>query len=193
MNGTETIDARRLLSLFLGLRGLAPDLNAWSEEQFANNPPRLLRLRQLMGLFKAFRIPWDPVGFSQGRFIDRKKSHHPGLIAVLSLEMTELGISNHEIHAHSLAGGFRLLLDYRTRVGSVLDFWGGVMEASGAYLYAYKKGRELNETLERTVGSIDDALARFISPDGKSFTIRELVDRFGYPEDDLSDVDEDWF
>lgn len=49
---------------------MTSDMGDWSEEQLSDDPPRLYRLQQLMALFHAFEIDWNPSSFTKGGFID---------------------------------------------------------------------------------------------------------------------------
>jgi len=96
-------------------------------------------------------------------------------------------------YRHQLPAFFAILFDYRTRVDNILSFSGGVMEASGLYLYARRKAAELNRSIEGHVAVIEDTLAALISPEAAAFSVEQLVRDFGYPDADLSAIDEEWF
>ncbi len=88
---TRTITAHNLLHAFLDLRRLAPDTGDWSSERLASNPPRLFRLQQLIALFRAFEIDWDPVSFVEGKFIQPKSTRYAALLGTMASAMPEAG------------------------------------------------------------------------------------------------------
>lgn len=188
------VTAHALLLGFRELRGLSPAMDDWTEERFAGNPPRLFRLRQLAALFRAFGVPWDLQSFVGGRFIQPEQPRYDALLSRLATEMAEdMGLGGMEVYRHQLPAFFAILFDYRTRVDSILSFSGGVTEASGLYLYAHRKAADLNRSIESHVAVIEDILAVLISPEAATFSVGQLVRDHGYPDVDLSAIDEDWF
>ena len=105
----------------------------------------------------------------------------------------DTGLGEMDVHRHQLPAFFEILFDYRTRVDAILSFSGSVMEASGLYLYAHRKAAELNRSIEGHVVVIEDMLAALISPEAAAFSVEQLVRDFGYPDADLSAIDEEWF
>jgi hypothetical protein len=85
----RAVTAHTLLLAFRELRGLSPNLNDWTEERLAGNPPRLFRLRQLGALFRAFDLPWDLHSFVEGRFIQPEQPRYDALLSRLATEMAE--------------------------------------------------------------------------------------------------------
>ena len=188
----RTITAHSLLHGFLRLRRLTPEMGEWSEERLSLNPPRLYRLRQLIALFRAFEIAWDPSSFVEGRFIQPANPRYMALVERMYWAMSQttrghLGAANHE-----LRDCFEILLGYRGRLEDVLSFSSGILEASGLYLYAHRKVGELNKIIQDNVALIDDILVAFISPEAKVFPIDQLVRDYGYPDVDLFEIDAEW-
>jgi hypothetical protein len=136
------ITARSLLHGFLDLRGLTPELGDWTEERLSGNPPRLFRLRQLVALFCAFGLSWDPPSFVEGIFIDPDQPRYAGLLPKLAAELS--AGSAPWVRSYQLPEFFAILYRYRERVEKVLSFSSGVLEASGLYLLAHCKAGELN-------------------------------------------------
>src|SRR5262245_35561126 len=85
----RTITARDLLLEFLELRSLSPKLEDWTEEALANNAPRLIRLRRLAALFRAFELPWDPSEFMEGGFIQPDDPRYSTVLAKVVSELPE--------------------------------------------------------------------------------------------------------
>lgn len=185
------ITARALLLRFLELRNLSPDLSDWTEKRLSDNPPRIFRLRQLAAMFNAFDLPWNPQLFIEGGFISPEQKRYADALSKLAEEMPEM--SRKLAESDQLPDFFRILFDYRSRVDDVLYFPGGVLEASGLYLHAYSKAGELNKIIHDNVNIIDDALVALISPEAATFTVENLVQDYGYPDVDLSEIDADWW
>ena len=191
MTDERTFTARDLLLQFFDLRGLSPVVKNWNEEALADNPPRLYRLQQLMALFRAYDVPWDPEAFMEGTFIE---TDHPRYRAVLSELTDELRESARDrAGAHQLPDFFKTLFRYRSRVNAVLSFSNGVMAASGLYHCAHHKAEGMNSIIRANVSIIDDTLVALVSPDAATFTTAQLVQDYGYPDIDLSEIDLAWW
>jgi hypothetical protein len=190
---TKIFTARDLLYGFLELRGLTPELDKWTEENFADNPPRLFRLRRLQALFWAFEIPWDPASFRKGEFIAPENPLYNPLLTQVAEEQKESVKHGFGPRAHQLPYCFETLLNYRERVESVLQFSSGVLEASGLYRFAHKKAGELNHIIREHIGCIDDILVGLIYPAAKTFTVEELTRDYNFPDVNLSKIDADWW
>jgi hypothetical protein len=191
IENNKTITSNDLLAGFLDLRGLTRDLNNWTEELLSGNPPRLFRLRQLTALFQAFGIPWDPQSFVKGKFIQPEDPRYDSLLSKLSAEL--LKDTNCEVwNRHRLPRFFATLFDYREHVDDVLLFTSGVLLSSGLFKLAFGKIDELNRIIQKNIASIDDTLVALISPEMAVFSIEQLVCDYGYPDVDLSEIDDDW-
>lgn len=188
---TQEITAHSLLLCFLELRRMSPDLKDWSEDQFKSNPPRLFRLLRLTSMFRAFGLPWDPQTFIDGGFIEPEDPRYASILGKLFKEIPKE--EQPCDRGHELPAFFRILFDYRARMDDVLSFSSGVMEASGLYLLAHLKAEELNRVIWDNISFIDDLLLEFISPEGASFSVEQLIKGYGYPTADLSEIDDDWW
>jgi len=192
-----------LLLGFLELWAYCPDLSDWTEERLGNNPPRLIRLRRLLSLFRAFGVPWGPETFIQGRFIDPGDARYNPLLARLAAERPQgagRGVEPLDIRLwqspehlrHQLPRFFEILFGYRKRVADLLAFSSGLFEASGLYWQAHSMASDLNAVIATHVGVIDDILATVISPERAHYSMDQLVRDYGYPDVDLSEIDADW-
>ena len=187
----QAVSARDLLHLYLKLLGMSPDLGKWSEEYLADNPPRLVRLRQLMALFRAFGIPWDTSTFRDGSFI-KEDQNHGAILQQAASEMPGELAGRHGPRAEQLPTLFSILLRCREDIERALSSPTG-MEASGLFLWAYRRTEKVKQNIRQAAQPVDDTLAELISPEGTRFTLSALVQDYGYPEDDLDQIDEDWW
>jgi len=193
ISNNRTVTAHDLLLGFLDLRGLTPDFDNWTEELLSENPPRLIRLRQLVSLFQAFGVPWDPQSFVEGKFIQPEHPRYDSLLSKLSVECPEE--MNHSVWTDDvrLSRFFATLFDYRMRVERVLSFSNLFLSASGLFKLAYDKICELNGIIENNIADIDDTLAALISPEMAAFSIEQIVREYGYPDVNLCEIDGDWW
>ena len=138
--GAESVTARDLLHLYLDLRGMVPDLQEWSEDSLSSNPPRLVRLKQLKALFRAFEIPWNPSDFREGSFIEPEDPRHVPLLKRVASEVSEAPTLTLGSLGNQLPRLFSILLDYREDVDRALSFSDGFIEASGLSLLCLQEG-----------------------------------------------------
>jgi hypothetical protein len=181
------ITAHNLLQAFLDLHGLAPDLLDWTEEKLAYNPPRLIRLKRLKAMFLAFGMEWDPVAFTEGKCVDT-------VLAVDSIKnqaKAELGVPELDVGAHHLRFFFGVLYRHRKCVAAVLR--SGMDEAGGLFLLACKKIFDVQEAIQAKITPIDDLLIEMIDTLKRAFTTDQLIRDYGYPSDDLHQIDCDWY
>jgi hypothetical protein len=190
MTDTKLITARSILLGFLDLRRLSPDLRHWTEKRLSDNPPRLIRLRQLVAMFRAFGLPWNPRSFTQGKFIKPEDPRYTALLSKLEKEVPKEG--RNSCGRHQLPFFFALLFDYRSSLEETLSFTSGVLEASGLYLHACHKAEELNTIIRENVAIVEDILVALISPGGLSFSVEQLARDYDYPDVDLLDLDIEW-
>ncbi|MFI5387051.1 MAG: hypothetical protein ACHQ50_13135 [Fimbriimonadales bacterium] len=192
------ISARELLEHYLEFNGLTPNKENWSEKSLATNPPRLVRFQRLVALFKAFGIETEVSSFHKGEFIDVKNPAYRPLLVRIRSEVDDEVIAQHldpqsQQHWADLRHVFEQLLAYRVRLRAVLDFSGGVLEATPLYYYAHQKIGEINRAIRPHLGIVEDLLVELISPTDAKFDVTDLARDFGYPLVDLSDLDLDWW
>lgn len=180
------LSAHDLISQFLELREMSPNLKEWSEEAFADNPPRLIRLKRLMALFRAYSIPWEPFRFSIGAFISQE---NPLYVPLLEKGRSAKGLPP----ASHLQNCFETLLEYRRTIESMRCFSHGILGAFGLWAYAHRAAWGVTEKTLENVRGLDDDLAFIVDPERKTFSVEEMVSRYGYLDTNLTEVDLEWF
>lgn len=191
MSKNRLITARSLLLDFLELRRLSPDFSKWTEYSLLDNPPRLFRLRCLIAMFYAFGLSWHPQSFIRGQSINYKKPEYKSVLLKFSEESTNEFLNGYM--EELLPDSFRLLLTYRMQLDDVLFSFSNIITASGPIISVYRKANQLNTIIQQNIADIEDVLANLISPEGKTFTIEELVREYGYPDIDMDALDEDFW
>jgi hypothetical protein len=188
----KTITAHDLLIRFLELQTMTPNYDEWAEESLSDNPPRLIRLRQLTAIFQAFGIPWDPRSFVRGTFIQPDLHPYHPLLSRLSTE-SENGLMNYDWTDHKvLRIFFEILIDYRIHVESVRSYPHRIWTPSGVIRVAYNKICELSGIVENNIETIDGILTAVISPKMAAFSMEQMMRDYGYPDDNLEEIDIAW-
>ena len=192
---STSLSAVDLVRQFVQLRDYAPDLESWSEEGFAANPPRLHRLRRLRALFAAYGIDWDPVRFARGAFLDSLNERYADLARQMGIPPGRKGVTPRSLDALGMCTRqlcFMTLLDYRGHIHKVLAHRKGILTGGGWIDVACNQMRELDEVIGEHLPLVEDLLAALISPEGRRFELHELVSDYGYPDVDLDEIDLDW-
>lgn len=192
---STSLSAVDLVRQFVGLRDYTPDLESWSEEGFAANPPRLYRLRRLRALFAAYGIDWDPAWFAKGAFLESSNERYADVARQMEVRLMTAGIEPRSVSTLGVFQrqlSFKTLLLYREHVEKVLVYPDRILTAGGWISLAHKRIRELNRVLADHLPLVDDVLAALISSEGRRFELLEMVRDYGYPDVDLDEIDIDW-
>jgi len=190
---SEIITSRNLLYGFLDLKSMAPNPTVWSEENFSDNPPRLIRLRRLIALFRAYNIPWNLASFISGHFIDIESMRYADLLDRITTDMQDYIKHDSDTELMDIESGFATLLEYRQTVDRLLTFFSGHLSwAFGLGGIIQYRAVEFNKIIRNNVDILDDLICYFISPEGSSFSLEDMIHEHGYPDADLDEIDLDW-
>ena len=191
MSHEDPITAHTLLRTFLEMRTLTPHLEEWTEAHQARNPPRLIRLRRLQAMFRAFGIAWDPRAFEEGGFIDPGDPRYATILHRFEPRRIP-GIVSSFVAPEHLARSFAILLEFRVDVQRVLDHPERIFASDGAILRALESMTAVATDLRTSVRLVDDGLAELISPGAVAFGLEEMRGEHGYPDVDLGMIDAEW-
>lgn len=184
-----------ILSGYLDLKILVPSEKSWIENKLKDNPKGLYRFKALKSLFRAFNLG-NIKTFEKGVFIlKRNLKEYDVLIEKIKSDSVSKSIfsKRSRLDLHALSRAFQILIEYRGILNEALQYNRGVMTASGIYAFAYLKADQMNTIIYQNISAIDDILQLIISPSSKTISMEELINKFDYPEADLSESDDDWF
>ncbi len=189
--------AYRLLDRFLELNRRL-DMKYWSEKEISENPPLLYRLQQLMALFKAIEMDWNPEAFIEGAFFNPNNPEYQQIYQEMLTNSPKdfqgyMGRRIRESDIHGLPYCFKSFLKYRIAIDEILSFSSGVYAASGLFLYAHLKVRDINAIIKDNISTIDEILVKLIDPQLRKISDRTLIKRYGYPNVNLADIDFEYF
>jgi hypothetical protein len=190
-----------VINQFLEFQLMVPDTALWKESELRENLPKLYRLNQLRALFLAFDLG-KLTEFEGGGFV---KNRPPEAYQTIwdkvqkdfkdlgeSTEIHRLNVMNEKESTRYIISLFERLFLYRKKLFEVLAFNSGVLAASGLYYYAFRKTENFNQIIKANLESIDNIIGLIISPDRQSFPRKQLIEEFGYPDVDLSEIDMEW-
>ncbi len=159
----------------------------WGEEEVAEHPVALCRLRQLKAILRAFGIDGGPENFAAGKFLDGRENEYEALVESVRPLMRPTFAKR--ATPHDVRMVFRTLRTYRQAMRAARHSYGCFLSCSGFVAHAVDDViGPINEELVRLLEPVDSLLAAIVAPDGRTFTIGELIDTYGYVDADADEM-----
>jgi hypothetical protein len=178
---------------------MTSDPATWTEEQLKENPPRLVRLRRLRALAKAFDVQPGFEALWSAKFVQQRPFEHyqPFVQRVMRESETLFPEALRSMHRpmetwdieHVYERLFQFLMRHAY---PMLAFNDGVMEASGVYLYTVRRVNHSLAGLPELIRPIEELAGLVIDPASRSFSPEELM-AHGWPDVDLFELDLDYY
>lgn len=195
--------ARELLHKILEFHRMAPERAEWSMEAQRDNPPRLVRLKQIEALLASFGCGGTDLpdvgarieAFLAGRFVmARRLEEYVGLLAEIEAATSKRvrRAPDYPFQLDDLRAHFAYLVRLRLKLEAVAKHNEGVLEVGYTRWYPVLVAEAVAKQLAEPIAELDRVLALFIDPAGRSFAEEDLVARFGFPIENLTDIDFDW-
>lgn len=173
----------------------------WSFKALQDNPPRFVRLKQIVSLYNAFIGNNDNlneteilIALTTGSFLSNENvEDYYSLIATMEQYIIRLvpAESKHkEWGTFALESNFERLIKYRLSAGKLLTFNDGYLQVSYHNLFSKTTIDETNNQIKNSLSHIDDILVKFIGY--KTFALEILIDNYNFPTDNLDEIDEDF-
>ena len=203
---TTTMDytAHELLHKILEFHRMTPERAEWSLEAQRENPPRLVRLRQIAALLRAFLGEGDgatDVGarigsFLEGSFVLRRRlEDFAGILAEIDVTMATRArhVPKRPLELEDLHANFTILVQLRLKLEEAVKHNDGVLEVGYTRCYPVLLAQSVARELATPIEELDRVLALFIAPADRCFSEADLIARFGFPTEDLGEIDYAWF
>lgn len=196
---TQIITGEDFIYKFFDLKSLEPDYTKWTADELKCNEPRYYRLLQIQAMLRYLGI--ESVNeFISGNFTTKKSKEYYEIFlksAKLYLySLSQYSYTNHDftLDNHSMPRAFKEILDYRDKLNHLIYHQSGLMEASGLYLWTYKKIEEANFYLDRNIKHVNRILLNFIDCTKEiRMPLYELKESFGYLDVNLKMVDAQYY
>ncbi|MCB9760881.1 MAG: hypothetical protein H6739_13670 [Alphaproteobacteria bacterium] len=199
--------ARDLLEEVFDFLSWAPKPADWSEAALKARPPARVRFLRVRALSRAFgvwseatpdpglppnRQPPHPISALQfGDFLKGREGCPPLDEAIATYIEAREPRGRHTPFGPRI--GFMYLFGFVQKARALRRHNSGVLEAGAVELrWAMHEVAQAVAPLEEPVEALAALLARAIDPAERGFTLVELEQRFGYPADDLHEIDMDW-
>lgn len=184
--------ARSILDAYFELLGYEPDPSKWSEDKFADNPPRLVRLRRLVALLKAYDICCAPAKLATGGFLKVDDQHYGRLIEH-ALEGLSPPFRKSALEDNFPRSYYQTLMAFRLQMQPVIKYSQNYLEGSGWWIVAIFQIQQSEKAIRQEAEKLDNILAAILSPERREFTQTELERDHGFPKDNLGAIDSDWW
>lgn len=212
METTNTYNGLSLLNKILEFIAMTPNADEWNYKALNYNKPRQVRLQQIHSLLKAFSLIVDKSMFQKttnyfnpdlkpeiqsilnGDFIQHRKIEEFSELTDFAKRFLQGHNHNFDspIRLHELAFIYPKMIDYKIKLREIIDFNSGWIEASSAFsIFHILLTNSISSNLNDKHQDLDHVLELFINPKKHFFTEKELVEKFGYPTEDLYDIDMD--
>jgi hypothetical protein len=199
MPKTKIYKGLDLLAKVLEFNAMTPNKEHWNEGALKNNPPRLIRLKQIQSLAQAFLIKGADsqstiLSILIGDFIkERSVADYMEVFTFIEEVVREKEGETSKYNptsTNSLRMPYQQLINYKKQLLAILDFNSGWLEAGtiNARFSIYLTD-SITKHLVGKYEKLDKALELFINPGKLSFTETELITNYNFPPDNLHDID----
>jgi hypothetical protein len=198
----EQINGISLIEKILDFISLVPDHNDWNIEKLKNNPPRLIRLKQIEVLLQILVLEvYDPNDIKlsientiNGQFLLHRPEHiYNELFDEMetTIRRYKPKLKKSEPWLNSLLqDNFNHLIRYMIELNRISNYHSGVLVLSYPYFYAYLLSEEISANINSE--KIISFLGNAIDPQKRVFNSNSLIKDFNYPSEDLTEIDFEW-
>lgn len=199
---SKKLDALSLIEKVIEFESMTPDPQKWVITKLEDNPPRQIRLKQIAVLLQLFlpeiyseeNLNLSIAKMTSGEFIySREMNEYSKVFSQMDKlinSSSDFPSKYREWEPGSLQYNFNRLFGLKRKIANLRSFNSGIMEISYPYYYAYLLSEKIIKSLNYRL--LDNFLKSVIDPKGEKYSFNQLVRYFGYPAEDLFDIDTDW-
>ncbi len=197
LNPEQKVSARYLLDLFINFKFLEQNRDNWNEEALRNNAPRMYRFRMLTAMQKAFDAGDKLSDLEYGNFtLARNESDYFEIYDRYLQKYNEFrnkSINQRMFVKDSMQSLYKSLFFYLSNIHRAFGAWDGFGEMFHMTAFGMLAAEKITADIKENIEPIADILTEILDPHGRTFTIGELNEGFGFPIVDLKKVDLDCF
>jgi hypothetical protein len=202
------ITTNHLLEKIFEFTAMTPDEKEWDVAKLQSNKPRQVRLQRIEAMLTAFGLyerkpkrlfaSVTTIRSAIERLLDGDfiGDLDDATLAVLDdyvAKQLDYSYSDRKIASDELQFIYRYLMKYKKQLYKLERFNSGWLEASGNLSqYAIGLTSTITAHLVGKTKELDYLLELIINPNRYTFTEQELIDKYGYPDVDLLDLDLDF-
>jgi len=188
----KTIE-KELISRMLELNSLVGSVENMTNEKLQDNPPRHYRLKIIHSLMKSLGLTCSLNDLFSGKFINQSFEKNWSKIEEgISKFDNSIVDSNNRYETYTAIHNYNSLFKYRINLEKLITHNSGVYVASNNFKYPILITKKLNKSIIKTSDILDEILGCFLNPNKINYTKKELIEKFNFPDVDLSKIDIDW-
>jgi hypothetical protein len=212
MEKSKTYKGIDLLEMILEFIAMTPNEKEWNYKSLSYNKPRQVRLQQINSLLKAFSLTNDKNLFEKttnyfnpdlkseiksilnGDFIKNKDIENFDMLINFAKQFLQENRHSFDrpIRLHELSFIYPKLIDFKIKLREIIDFNSGWLEVSSTFsIFHIILTNSISSNLNNKYDNLDHVLELFINPKRLTFTEFELIEKFGFPTEDLHQIDMD--
>jgi hypothetical protein len=212
MKTSKIYNGLDLLDKILEFVAMTPNESEWNYKSLSSNQPRQIRLKQINSLLKAFSLTSDKNIFERstnyfnpdlraeiksilnGDFIKNKNVEDFSELISFAKEFLEENHNSFErpIKLHELNFIYPKMIDFKIKLREIIGFNSGWLEASSTFsIFHILLTNSISSNLNNKFNDLDRVLEMFINPARLTFSENELIEKFGFPTEDLHQIDID--
>jgi len=190
------------LDKYFEFKSLEPDTRNWNVKSLKGNKPRYIRLLRLNSFIKAFGLGEELSDFLNYSFVEKLK---PESATEIKDDIKQFALSNERLKERWEYDSERLnsprnyqmiiqqFLRFIEQMNKTLKFNSTWLEASTlTSQYSINKTQNVLKSIDTdALDNIKRILCNLIDPEKRKFTKSQLVNNFGFPNEDLEAIDMD--
>lgn len=192
-----------LLEKLLEQQAINPDQAQWLTDNPQHYPPQQVRLRQLAVLTNVFipelatlDLPRQLDAILNGSFIQlRRLDRYPLLVADVQNQASKdadnrYPIKQPVVRLNDLERCYQRFVQFKAMTGSLLTFNSDILETNLFLLYSARMTSRATQSID--LSEINSFLSTLIDPEHRVFAKADLIRDYGYPPEDIADLELDW-
>lgn len=185
---------KNLIEKIIEFSLMTPDKEKWNMSSLINNPPRHIRFKQIEALIRAFynvndgeKITIEDI-LDGNIFIKAKEFSGDEIVTYILTTPAKKADIKDLIRAYKNLMIFKQLLIETTRYQHrFLEYNDPEMIAVMNIII------NVSTSLSNSSILLDDAFETILNPNKKSYSKHELISKYGYPKEDLFEIDCDYY
>jgi len=212
METSKTYNGIDLLNKVLEFVAMTPNDREWNYKSLSHNKSRLIRFQQIKSLVNAFSLNIERSKYEgtsnyfnpdlkaeiksilKGDFLKgNKMEDYDELNNVVSQFLKQNNYNlDRPIKMTELNFIYPKMVNFKSKLLELKDFNSGFLEANSSFtIFHIMLTNFISSNLINNSNDLDNVLELLINPKRKSFTEKELIEKFGFPSDDLNEIDID--
>lgn len=192
----ETILSDHLLETLTELYLLAGSEEIKNPELFKDNKSCQIRFLKIKAMQKALNIECDLYSLTTGRFIkDINRYNDIEQRFKMDKYIKKYGDRFIQKTPEKLIDvaqfDFSKMFEFKMAAEKVINYWRRTNIGYPPYMIALENTGKIIKGLKKDIIPLNKKLNYYINPENKNFDLNELIEKYSYPKENLTNTDED--